>query len=270
MTSTWDPAQYLRYANERERPYWELVAHIPAVAPRQVVDLGCGPGTTTAGLVDHWPEATIVGIDNSPAMIEQAASRQEPPRLTFTLTDLATWEPGPSSVDVILSNATLHWVPDHVDLFSRWFRALRPNGVLAFQVPGNFAAPSHTLLRGLAMSPPWRDKLASATEVVDVRSPTEYHQRLRDLGATVDVWETTYYHQLTGPDPVLEWVRGSALRPYLGALDPHDAEAFTLSYGEALRDAYPPGPSGETLFPFRRVFVVATLALSQKRRFMRP
>lgn len=259
MAATWDPSQYLRYSSERERPYWDLVARIPVPTPRQVVDLGCGPGTTTAGLAAYWPKATIIGLDSSPEMIEQAATRQEAPRLTFAQADIATWDPEPDTLDVILSNATLHWVPGHLDLVDRWIKALRPTGALAFQVPGNFGAPSHRLLRSLAMSPTWRDKLAGATELVDERSPAEYHQRLRGLGAAVDVWETTYYHRLAGPDPVLEWVRGSVLRPYLQALEPADAHAFTSSYRDALRRAYPPSPNGETLYPFRRIFVVATL-----------
>lgn len=258
MATTWDPGQYLRYADERERPFWDLVAHIPAVGPRTVVDLGCGPGTTTIGLADHWPEATILGVDSSPAMIERARASNEHPTVAFELAELQTWRPPDGTVDVIVSNATLHWVPHHVDLFDRWLRALRPTGALAFQVPGNFEAPSHTLLRDLALSPRWRGTLAASTEAAAVRTPSEYHDRLRQLGAAVDVWETTYYHQLAGPDPVLEWVRGSALRPYLQALGSEDADAFTDSYRKALRDAYPPGPTGESLFPFRRVFVVAT------------
>jgi trans-aconitate 2-methyltransferase len=258
MAPTWDPDQYLRFATERERPFWDLVARIPTLGPRQVVDLGCGPGTATAGLLDHWPTATVRGIDSSPAMLEQAQDRARPPRLTFELGDLVTWQPEQESLDVVVSNAVLHWVPGHLELFARWLAALRPEGALAFQVPGNSSAPSHARLRELARSGPWKEKLATVGDAVEVPEPVRYHQRLRELGAAVDLWETTYYHVLSGPDPVVAWLRGSALRPYLAALDPEEAAGFTASYGEAMRAAYPPGPDGTTLLPFRRVFVVAS------------
>jgi trans-aconitate 2-methyltransferase len=257
MPSSWDPEQYLRYAQERERPFWDLVGRIPVRSPCHVVDLGCGPGTATAGLVRHWPEASVLGIDSSEPMIAQAAAHGGP-RLTFRLGDAVGWKPEAGSVDVILSNATLQWVPDHMALFAEWLVGLAPGGALAFQVPGNFEAPSHALLADLAGSAPWRDKLAGVGVRTDQPTPSDYHRHLRELGAAVDVWETTYYQVLTGPDPVLAWVRGSALRPILGALVTDDAAEFEAVYAEALRRAYPPGPGGETLFPFRRVFVVAT------------
>ena len=258
MPDVWDPNQYLRFANERERPFWDLVSHIPRADPRAVIDLGCGPGTATASLLDKWPGAHITGIDSSVAMIDQATARSVPGRLDFVLGDVARWIPEPSGYDVILSNAALHWVIGHVDLFGRWMHGLGPGGVLAFQVPGNFGAPSHTAIAELAASPPWREKLSSVTEILDLHTPAQYHRALRQLGAAVDVWETTYVHALSGPDPVLEWLRGSALRPYLSALDPRDADLFCSSYAEATRLSYPPQPDGTTLLPFRRIFVVAT------------
>jgi trans-aconitate 2-methyltransferase len=257
--ASWDPEQYLRYAGQRERAFWDLVTQIPHIAPREVADLGCGPGTATEGLLSRWPEARVLGIDNSPEMIERATARAAPPRLTFELADISSWKPAPQSLDVVVSNAALQWIPQHVDLFPGLLAALRPRGALAFQVPGQSRAPSHTLLSRLAASPTWRDKLGNAPVAVEPPTPLAYHERLRDLGAGVDMWETTYYHQLTGPDPVLQWVRATALRPYLAALAPQDAEAFTQSYAAALLEAYPPEANGQTLFPFRRVFVVATL-----------
>ncbi len=259
MKTAWDPDQYLRFASERERPFFDLLARVPVDSPGAVVDLGCGPGTTTAALLDRWPEAEILGIDSSAAMIEQATSRSQPPRLTFELGDIATWEPQPRSVELILSNATLHWIPGHLELMPRWLAALRPRGALAFQVPGNFDSPSHTLLHTLASSPQWQDKLAAVVAPIDLPSPREYSLALRELSARVDVWETTYHHVLSGPDPVLQWVAGTALRPYLSALDTADADAFKHACRRALAEAYPPEPSGETLFPFRRVFVVASV-----------
>jgi trans-aconitate 2-methyltransferase len=259
MESTWDPTQYLRYADQRERPFWDLVGRVPTADVHRAVDLGCGPGTTTVGLLDRWPGAGVVGLDSSPEMIGRAAALASA-RLNFELADLTRWEPEPASLDVIVSNATLQWVPGHLELFPRWLRALRPGGTLAFQVPGNFGAPSHTLLYDLAGSPAWRDRLAGVVERPGSPEPAEYLRRLLDLGVAADVWETTYHQTLTGADPVLEWVRGSALRPILEVLDEAETAAFTATYGEALRAAYPADDTGRTVFPFRRIFVVATVA----------
>jgi trans-aconitate 2-methyltransferase len=258
MDANWDPTQYLRYADQRERPFWDLVSRIPVTDVRRVVDLGCGPGTATVGLLDRWPEADVLGLDSSPEMIGRAAVLSSP-RLAFELEDLTRWEPEPASLDVIVSNATLQWVPGHAELLGPWLGALRPGGALAFQVPGNFGAPSHTLLYDLADSPVWRHRLAGVVERPGTPEPAEYLRRLSDLGVAADVWETTYHQTLTGADPVLEWIRGSALRPYLSVLDAGDAGAFTSAYGEALRAAYPADASGCTVFPFRRIFGVATV-----------
>lgn len=258
MSSTWDPRQYMRYASERERPFWELIAQVPIESPRQVVDLGCGPGTTTSELLHRWPQASVLGIDSSPSMIEQATRHAQPPRLGFQLLDIRDFQPQPRSLDVILSNAALHWVEGHLGLLPGWLHGLTPQGALAFQVPRNFDAPSHTALAELVRSPRWRKKL-SGVALSEQPTPSDYYTHLRALGATVEMWETIYHHSLTGPDPVLEWVAGTALRPYLALLDDDESDAFTASYAAALREAYPPQPSGETLFPFRRLFVVATL-----------
>lgn len=257
MASVWDPEQYLRYAGERERPFWELIARVQGDPPARIVDLGCGPGNATAALLGHWPQARILGIDSSAAMIEQAAVLARPPALAFELRDVREWEAPAGSVDLILSNATLHWVPGHLDLLVRWMASLTPQGTLAFQVPRNFDQPSHELLVEVAGSARWSVRLAGVRETLELPSAREYHERLAELGARVDMWETVYHQVLSGPDPVLEWVRGTALRPYLSALDEDEAAAFTETYAAALRDAYPALGSGQTLFPFRRLFVVA-------------
>ncbi|MEV5312681.1 trans-aconitate 2-methyltransferase [Streptomyces sp. NPDC052610] len=261
-TPVWDPAQYLRHAGHRARPFTDLLARVPGLPgdrPR-IADLGCGPGNVTALLADRWPGAHITGYDNSPEMLAQA--RPGPTagggRLDFAHADVRTWTPAEPH-DLIVSNATLQWVPGHADRFPDWIAALAPGGTLAFQVPGNFDAPSHRLLRDLAGSPPWRDRLAAALRHEDaVHTPTEYLRRLTALGCTADVWETTYVHLLTGEDPVLDWVKGTALRPVLTALadDPRAREEFVRAYREALREAYPATGHG-TPFPFRRVFAVA-------------
>ncbi|MGH2718694.1 MAG: methyltransferase domain-containing protein [Actinomycetota bacterium] len=244
----WDPGQYLRYGDERLRPFIELIARIPLLDGRpQVVDLGCGPGNTTAVLLERWPAASVVGVDSSPAMIGAAGAVAAPPQLTFVLGDMTTWEPnGP--VDVVVANAALHWVPGHTELFGRWLGWLRPGGILAFQVPGNDASPTHARLRALASSQ-WSDRLGAVADRADVLTPRGYYEALRRLGAEVDARETTYCHVLTGPDPVLEWVKGTALRPYLAALEPEQAGEFEAAYAAALREAYPPSPGGETVRP---------------------
>jgi trans-aconitate 2-methyltransferase len=268
-TSTWDPSQYLRYAASRSRPFHDLLARIPELpTPRnpRVTDLGCGPGNVTVSLFDRWPDAHITGVDSSAEMLEAAADLAGPApggqgRLDFTADDIADWAPGEPH-DLIVSNAALQWVPEHAEdplFFTPWLDALHPGGTLAFQVPGNFTSPSHSLIHDVTARPRWHARLHHVSRgYTHVRTPGEYLERLTALGCAVDAWETTYVHVLPGEDPVLDWVKGTALRPVLAALDdPQDKADFTAEYATLLRAAYPPGPSG-TLFPFRRIFVVAT------------
>lgn len=251
----WDPSQYARYADERGRPFADLLGRIDAPAPRRVIDLGCGPGTLTAGLAERWPDAVIEGVDSSAEMIASAAPLTTG-RLSFRLGDVADFAV-PRDADVVLSNATLQWVPGHRELLTRWAAELPAGGWLAFQVPGNFGSPSHVLMRTLADSPRWGGRLGGVLRHDDaVAEPGEYADLLLAAGLQVDVWETTYVHVLNSEDPVLEWVRGTGLRPVLAALSDADAAEFSAEYGAELRAAYPAGPSG-TLFPFRRIFAVA-------------
>ncbi|HYW26583.1 MAG TPA: trans-aconitate 2-methyltransferase [Terriglobales bacterium] len=252
---SWDPGQYRRYADERSRPFFELVGRIGAERPGHVVDLGCGDGALTATLVARWPDATVEGVDRSPEMIAAAEPRTIPGRLGFAIGDVRDWRPD-AAVDVLVSNATLQWVPEHARLLEGWADALAPGGWLAFQVPGNDRAPSHAILDELRSAPRWRDRLASAAPGPRVLEPGEYLARLADRGCEVDAWETTYQHVLQGPDAVLEWVKGTALRPVLSALDTEEGDAFLAAYAARLREAYPARPIG-TVMPFRRIFVVA-------------
>jgi trans-aconitate 2-methyltransferase len=250
----WDPTQYARYADERGRPFLDLIDRVAASAPHRVIDLGCGAGTLTALLAARWPDARIDGLDSSAEMID-AASALAGPRLGFRVGDIAEWQPG-ADADVIVSNAALQWVPDHQRLVRRWADALPPGGWLAFQVPGNFGSPSHTLMRDLAESPRWAGRLGGVLRHQDaVASPEDYAALLLDAGLQTDVWETTYLHVLTGPDPVLEWVRGTGLRPILAALSEVEGAEFEAEYRAALRAAYPTTERG-TLFGFRRIFAV--------------
>jgi trans-aconitate 2-methyltransferase len=253
----WDPGQYQRFADQRSRPFFDLVARIGAADPGYVADLGCGPGNLTAALAERWPRAEITGVDNSPEMIEaaSAAAGVAPGRLSFVLADVRGWQP-PRAPDVLVSNAVLQWVPDHLDVLTRWAGMLRPGGWLAFQVPGNFDQPSHVILRELAESPRWRARLAGVSLNRQAASPEEYLDLLARAGCEVDAWETTYLHVLSGDDPVLEWYRGTGLRPVLARLDQAEAAGFLAEYGSRARAAYPPAPYG-TLLPFRRVFAVA-------------
>jgi len=255
----WDARQYLRYADERARPFVDLLGRVDAGDPAAVVDLGCGAGNLTAMLAERWPGATVTGVDSSRDMLDRAASHAVAGRLRFVHDDVRDWAPdGP--VDVVVSNATLQWVPGHVGFFERWVGWLRPGGCFAFQVPGNFRAPSHTLLADLRLSARWRDKLGEGAERhLAVSGCIDYVEALVALGCAVDTWETTYLHVLHGPDPVLEWVKGTGLRPVLAALTSAEADEFCAELGERLRTAYPARPWG-TPFPFRRVFVVARRA----------
>ncbi|MFE0763357.1 trans-aconitate 2-methyltransferase [Streptomyces smyrnaeus] len=263
----WDPQQYLRHSGPRLRPVLDLLAQVPDQLPGhprvRIADLGCGPGGPSTPLTERWPEAHITGYDNSPEMLREAAAHARPGRLDFAHADLAHWRPDPGeNFGLLFSNAALQWVPGHQNSFPEWLAALPSGGVLAFQVPGNFRAPSHTLLSELRDSPRWRDRVGAPSRVDTVLSPAEYADLLAPLGpegCDVDTWETTYLHRLTGPDPVLEWTKGTALRPVLARLadDPAARDSFVAEYAEALREAYPRAADGTTAFPFRRVFAVA-------------
>jgi trans-aconitate 2-methyltransferase len=257
----WDPAQYLRFADERARPFHDLVNRIAVDAPARVVDLGCGPGNVTATLLDCWPDADVEGIDSSAEMVAKAGELAGP-RLRFAQRGIEDWRAdGP--LDVIVSNAALQWVPTHPDLMPGWVAALRPGGALAFQVPSNVDGAAPRVFRAVAGSPQWTDRLGAVAAGTGpsqsggvIRPTAEYVDRLARLGCTVDAWETTYFHVLPGEDPVLEWYAGTGLRPYLDALDPAEHAAFRADVAAGLRDAFPTKDYG-TVLPFMRVFVVA-------------
>lgn len=264
---TWDPRQYLRHSTHRTRPFLDLLSRIPALpgggSPR-IADMGCGPGNVTTLLADRWPGARITGYDSSREMLAAAAGYAGPTAgggaLDFRRADAAVWTPE-ERFDLIVSNAALQWVPGHADRFPDWLEHLSPGGTLAFQVPGNFTAPSHALLTELCESPRWRSRLGGhGRRYVHILSPAGYLEHLTGLGvATVDVWESTYVQLLPGEDPVLDWTKGTALRPILTVLDddPGAAREFVGQYRDLLRKAYPVGAHG-TVFPFRRIFAVAT------------
>jgi len=248
----WDPRQYARYTDERSRPFFDLVGQIEAESPARVVDLGCGPGSQTLTLADRWPAAEIHGIDSSPEMIERTRPAGN---VTFALGDVNDFSA--SGLDVVLSNALLQWVPAHRQLLQRWAGELNPGGWLAFQVPANFDSPSHQLMREVAGSPRWRGRVGNVLRHDDaVAEPREYLDLLNESGLSATVWQTEYLHVLPGADPVLQWVRGTGLRPILAVLSGDEQAEFEREYSAALRQAYPPRPYG-TVLPFRRTFAVA-------------
>jgi trans-aconitate 2-methyltransferase len=248
----WDPVRYLSFADERGRAFVELLGRIGAEAPTTVVDLGSGPGTFTSLLAQRWPHAHVIGVDSSPTMVEFAA--KEIPEVDFVLADLHRWEPT-EPIDVLISNATLHWVPGHLNLLPRLARAVVPGGWFAFQVPGNFDEPSHTIRRALERLPEFAPHLEYVAKG-DAYGARTYLHALTDLGCTVDAWETTYLHVLHGHDPVFEWVATTSARPTLDALPADVRERFEAEFKRRLNEAYPVR-DGSVVLSFRRVFVVA-------------
>jgi trans-aconitate 2-methyltransferase len=252
----WDPDRYLLYADERARPFMDLLSRVDAAAPRRVVDLGSGPGTLTALLASRWPDAEVVGVDSSAEMVRRARENVLGD-IRFVLGDVRTWasESPAGGVDVLTANATFQWVPGHLDLLPRLVETVAPGGWFAFQVPGNHDAPSHALLHRLAGDPRFAEHAAGVDRPLS-HEPEVYAEVLRDLGLTVDAWETTYLHLLQGEDPVFTWISGTGARPVLASLPDGLREEFVSEYQALLREAYPRGRHG-TVLPFRRIFVVA-------------
>jgi len=260
-TMAWDPAQYLKFGDERLRPGFDLLARVGELPPGALYDLGCGTGVHARAIAARWPDRVVTGVDRSPEMLARAAA--EPGAILWHEADIATWS-APEKAALIFSNATLQWLRDHERLFPHLMRQLVPGGVLAVQMPRNFGQASHRLMRETAADGPWRAPLAPILggEAIlrdePVAPPEVYYDRLSSLASGgVDIWETDYLHILAGADPVFEWVRGTALRPVLDALDDAQRKAFSAAYAAKLRDAYPGRADGKTLFPFRRLFMVA-------------
>ncbi|HEX3945730.1 MAG TPA: trans-aconitate 2-methyltransferase [Rhizomicrobium sp.] len=250
---SWDPDVYMKFATERTRPAVELLARVPLRTPSRIIDLGCGPGNSTALLAARWPEAEIEGLESSPEMLVRA--RGSGLRASWTEGDVANWVPT-APYDVVFSNAVFQWISDHRALLPRLMNHVAAGGALAFQVPRNFDAPSHALMRDVASAGPWAEKVAAARER-HVLPPEKYFDMLAPLSTSVDIWETTYLQVLEGEDPVLAWVSGTGLRPFVQPLGEDERKVFLTQYRARLRNAYPRRPDGKTLFPFQRLFVVA-------------
>jgi trans-aconitate 2-methyltransferase len=255
VRAEWDPAKYLEFAGPRLQPALDLLARVPLAAPAAVFDLGCGAGNVTRILGQRWPGAEVAGVDASAAMLKAAA--EAAPGVRWIEADLQTWAP-PRPADLIFSNAALHWLDDHARLFPRLLAGLAPGGVLAVQMPRNHAAPSHAEMVRAAEGGPWRERLAPLLRRAPTAAPESYYDWLAPHAARLDIWETEYLHVLEGDRPVVEWTRGSALKPLLDALDAHEREAFLADYAARMAAAYPRRAGGRTLFPFRRLFILAS------------
>lgn len=254
----WDARQYLRYVGERTRPLLDLLNRLDVDEPRHVADLGCGPGNISELISDRWPTAHVLGVDSSADMLAGARPRTRPGRLEFQQADLRDWQP-PRGYDVIVANAVLQWVPGHLDVLPRLAAALNPGGRLGFQVPGNFDAPSHRIVRDMVASDRWRAFAETVSERPDVHDPVTYYTTLVDLGLDTDVWETVYYYVLDGVDGVTEWVRGTRLRPFLTRLSDAEQVEFIADYTARALVDYPPREIGGRtvqILPYRRLFAV--------------
>ena len=253
---SWSAAQYAKFEDERNRPITDLLAQVRRQTAADVADLGCGPGNSTELLQARFPQARATGVDSSADMI--AAARQRLPHITFALGDIAGWAP-PGRFDVILANASLQWVPDHATLLPALLTRLTDGGALAVQMPDNLDEPTHRLMRETAAEGPWADKMGRALQARTPRlPPARYYRTLRDSGAQVDIWRTTYYHPLAGAAAVVEWFKGSGLRPFLAPLGDGERADFLARYQDAVAAAYPALPDGTTLLPIPRLFFVAT------------
>jgi trans-aconitate 2-methyltransferase len=264
MEFMWDAGQYLKFTDERARPFFDLLAQVQLGQARSIVDLGCGPGHLTRILSERWPDACVVGVDNSTAMLEQARQLAVPGRLEFVEADIAAWAAtGP--VDLLLSNAALQWVPDHGSLLGRLAGMVAAKGTLAVQVPNRFCdTPAQTAIEQATADPRWASKLQGVgLHRESVQPLSWYVRRLLELGFTVNGWETTYAHVLTGENPVLDWLKGTALRPLLERLSPDEVQLFLAEVGARFKAAYP-AVNGKTLFPFPRLFFVAKRQSAQK------
>ena len=251
--ATWSPPQYLEFASERTRPASDLLRQIPIVAPRRIIDLGCGTGNSTALLAERWPEAHLDGLDSSETMLAEAAKSDI--TANWLLADMSTWIPD-QPYDVIFSNAAFQWLPDQERHIRRFINFISSDGVLAFQVPSNFGAPSHLIINELAEDIRWRDPLKGVRRI-QTGDPAFYYDIVKTHCTPLTIWETEYLQILSGGDAVFRWISGTSLRPFIKALSERDRDTFIVECKSRLALAYPKRSDGTTLFPFQRIFVVA-------------
>jgi len=252
---TWDSNLYLKFASERTQPSIDLVSRINLPNPQRLIDLGCGPGNSTAMLRQRWPQAQIVGLDNSPEMI--AAATQAYPEQQWRLADIATWAAS-TPFDLVFSNAALHWLPDHAHLFPHLFEQVRQGGAFAVQMPAHYQSSVQRVIQEVSRDPAWDSRMGAVREAHTKESPSFYYEVLQPLAAHLDIWETEYYHVMESPQAIVDWFRGTGLRPYLEALETDEQrQQFEQQVLAGYTRAYPRQKDGRVLFPFRRLFLVA-------------
>jgi len=251
---TWDPDLYLKFAAERNQPTIDLISRI-ALTPSRIIDLGCGPGNSTAMLRQRWPAADITGLDNSREMINTAS--QAHPEWEWVEGDIATWTAA-VPLDLVFSNAALHWVSNHTEVMPHLLRQVLPQGALAIQMPAHFQSPVHELMLQTAKNAAWQDRMKAAIHAIKVERPAFYYDLLHPLAAKLDLWETEYIHVMDSSTAILEWIRGTGLRPFLEALPSEEHKRhFEELFLAGLTKAYPVQTDGRVLFPFRRLFILA-------------
>ena len=262
-STAWDANLYLKFADARMRPALDLMGRLDlangARSGHAIYDLGCGAGNISRILAERFAASPVIGIDSSEEMLAKARSQTSDRRVTFARGDLAAFEPE-TPPSILYSNAAYQWLPGHIDLFPALLKRLPPGGQLAIQMPRNHEAPSHALMRKAAEAGPWRDKLAGIGGIARVHEPARYYDVLKPLSSELEVWETIYQQVLTGKDPVAQYTASTGLRPFLEALDPSERTAFYDTYARMTAEAYPTRSDGITLFPFRRLFIIARRA----------
>jgi trans-aconitate 2-methyltransferase len=252
---SWDPQQYLKFERERTQPSIDLAARIDVPSPRRIIDLGCGPGNSTAVLHRRWPEAEITGLDSDREMLR--AARRDYPRHYWLQQDAASWE-SCGGYDIVFSNALLQWLPDHAAIIGRWFQAVEPGGALAVQIPVNFKSPIHQHILEVADDTRWQTELASAKRALYAQEPGNYYDILSPLTDRIDLWSTEYIHILPRAEDIIQWMRGTGLRPFLAALrNDDDRKRFETEVLARVKKSYSPQADGRVLFPFRRLFFIA-------------
>ena len=250
----WDAATYLKFANERTQPSIDLIQRVNLVNPRRIIDLGCGPGNSTQALRGRWPEAVIVGLDNSQQMID--AAREAFPDGSWVLGDAGSWHAN-EPFDLVFSNAMLHWLPDHATVCRHLLRQVAPGGALAVQLPAHYDSPLHREIFEVSKDPAWDHRMQKARTAVTCEHPSFYYDTLQPLASHLDLWETIYYHTVAGPEAIIEWFRGTGLRPFLEALSHDERPRFERILLDRYHKTYPRRAGGKVLFPFRRLFFVA-------------
>lgn len=252
---TWSASQYVKFEDERTRPVCDLLAQVPLEHVSRGVDLGCGPGNSTERLVDRFGAANITGVDGDEDML--AAARERLPYTTFTQADLATWEPD-APHDLFFANAVFQWLPDHMAIFERLMGNLKSGGVLAVQMPDNLDEPSHRTMVETAKAGPWAERFAEpATSRGALPPPSAYYDRLKPLASRVDIWHTIYNHPMADAADIVEWVKGTGLRPWLDRAGPEHRDGFLAAYAARIEAAYPKLAAGGVLLRFPRLFIVA-------------